>query len=70
MPRKGAKLSDEAQARQNEAIRAWHRENTVVLNIRVQREKAAAYKELAKKRGVPMATLIKKLLDQELENDN
>lgn len=70
MPRKGTKLSEDAQARQKEAVKNWHKTNTVVIDIRVQREKAAAYKELAKKRGLPMATLIKELLDRELKNGN
>lgn len=67
MPRKGTKLSDEAQKKQNEAIKAWHKENTVVLNIRVRKEVAEDYKALARSRGLPLATLIKQLLEAELE---
>lgn len=70
MPRKGTKLSDEAQRKQTEAIAAWHKANTVVIDIRVQKERADAYKALAKSRGLPMATLIKQLLDAELEKEN
>ena len=69
MPRKGTKLSDEAQKKQNEATAAWHKANTVVIDIRVKREKADAYKALAQSRGLPMATLIKQLLDQELQRE-
>ena len=67
MPRKGTKLSDEAQKKQSEAIKAWHKENTVVLNIRVRKEVAEDYRALARSRGLPLATLIKQLLEAELE---
>lgn len=63
MPRAGTKLSSEATARQNEAIKRWHRENTTSICIRVRKEKAAAYKDLASRLGKPLATIIQEALD-------
>ena len=68
MPRKGVKMSDAAIAKQNEAIKAWHKEHTVQLCFRFRKEKAAAYKELAEKRGQSLSSLIQELLDNLLEN--
>lgn len=67
MPRKGTKLSPEAQARQNAATEAWHRENTEVLKftIRVRAGCAGAYKQLAAARGTSLAGIIKSYLDEQ-----
>ena len=71
MPRKGAKLSPEAQARQNAATEAWHRENTEVLkfSIRVRSGCSGAYKQLAAVRGTSLARIIKDYLDGECRKE-
>ena len=69
MPRKGTKLSEEAAQRQREAIRAWHKENTVAITFRVRKEKQPLYKELAARRGVSLSKVIQDYLDAECEKD-
>ena len=69
MPRKGAKLSKEAQAKQTEAIRAWHKENTVAITFRVRKEKQPRYKELAARRGMSLSGMIQAYLDGECEKE-
>lgn len=63
MPRAGTNLSDAAAAKQAEAIKKWHRENTTSICIRVRKEKAAAYKELANRLNKPLAKIIQEALD-------
>lgn len=72
MPRKGTKLTPDAQARQDAAIAAWHRENTEVIkfSVRVRKGCGAAYKELAKRRGVSLTSLIRDYLNSECEKEN
>lgn len=69
MPRKGAKLSAEAQARQLEAIKAWHKEHTVAVSFRIRKEKHPLYKELAARRGVSLSGMIQAYLDAECEKE-
>ena len=69
MPRAGTKLSSEATAKQNEAIKRWHRENTTSICIRVRNEKATAYKELSKRLNKPLARIIQDALDSMIEKD-
>lgn len=69
MPRKGAKLSDEAQARNTQAIARWHRENTEALSVRVRREQADAYRQLAKARGQSLTAIIRDYLEAECEKE-
>ena len=67
MPRKGTKLSPEAQARQKASTEAWHRENTEVLkfSIRVRSGCSGAYKQLAAARGTSLTRIIKDYLDEQ-----
>ena len=67
MPRKGSKLSPEAQERQKAATEAWHRENTEVLkfSIRVKSGCSGAYKQLAAARGTSLTRIIKDYLDEQ-----
>ncbi len=72
MPRKGTKLSPDAQARQNAAVDAWHRENTEVIkfSVRVRKGCGEAYRELAQRRGVSLTALIRDYLNAECEKEN
>ena len=72
MPRKGTKLSPDAQARQDAAVDAWHKENTEILkfSVRVRKGCGAAYKELAKRRGCSLTALIRDYLNGECEKEN
>lgn len=72
MPRKGTKLSPDAQTRQNAAVDAWHKENTEVIkfSIRVRKDCAGAYKELAQRRGVSLTALIRDYLNSECSKEN
>jgi len=67
MPRKGVKMSPEAQARSDAAAAAWHKENTEVLkfSIRVKKGCGAAYKELAARRGKSLTGIIRDYLNSE-----
>lgn len=69
MPRKGVNLSDEAKKNNVAAIRRWQKEHTEALSIRVRREKANAYRELAKRRGQSLSSLIWQYLDAECEKE-
>lgn len=72
MPRKGAKLSPDAQARQNAATAAWHKENTEIIkfSVRVKKGRSLAYRELAKKRGESLTGIVKAYLDGECQKEN
>ena len=63
MPRKGTVLSEDAAERQREAIKRWHEENTTTICIRVRKEKYTAYKELSKRTGKSLSSLIQDALD-------
>lgn len=69
MPKKGTKLSEEAQARQKAATDAWHKENTEVIkfSIRVRSGCGGAYKELAARRGVSLTSLIRDYLNEQCQ---
>lgn len=69
MPRKGVKLSETAKKKNVAAIRAWQKEHTESLAIRVRKEKAAAYRELAQRRGQSLSSIIWKHLDAECEKE-
>lgn len=69
MPRKGAKLSEDAQVRNAQAIARWHRENTEALSVRVRREQADAYRQLAKARGQSLTAIIRDYLEAECEKE-
>ena len=69
MPRKGTNLSEDAEAKQREAIKAWHRENTVAITFRVRKEKQPRYKALAARRGVSLSGMIQAYLDGECEKE-
>ncbi len=69
MPRKGVNLSDDAKEKNAAAIRRWQKEHTEALSIRVRREKANAYRELAKRKGQSLSSLIWKHLDAECEKE-
>lgn len=72
MPRRGAKLSPEAKEKNTAATAAWHAENTEVLkfSIRVRKNYAGAYRELARKRGRSLTGIIREYLDAECEKEN
>lgn len=67
MPRKGVKLSEEAAKKNAAASAAWHKKNTEALSIRVRREKAEAYRELASRRGQSLSSIVWQYLDAECE---
>lgn len=69
MPRKGVKMSEEALKKNAAASAAWHKKNTEALSIRVRREKADAYRELARRREQSLASIIWKYLDVECEKE-
>lgn len=69
MPRKGVNLSDEAKKNNVAAIRRWQKEHTEALAIRVRKEKADAYRGLAKRRGQSLSSLIWQHLDAECEKE-
>lgn len=62
-------MSDAAKAKNAAAIRRWQKEHTEALSIRVRREKADAYRELAKRRGQSLASIIWQYLDAECEKE-
>lgn len=65
MPRKGANLSPAAKAKQDAAIKAWHRDNLENLSVSVRKGKRDAYKRLAAARGVSVAGMIQAYMDAE-----
>lgn len=67
MPRKGTKLTENAAARQREAIKAWHAEHTVAISFRVRKEKQPIYRQLAELRGESLSGMIQTYLDAECE---
>lgn len=69
MPRKGVKLSDEAKAKNAEATARWHKENTEALSVRVRREQANAYRQLAKIRGQSLTSIIRDYLEDECKKE-
>ena len=69
MPRKGVKMSDAAKKKNAAAIRAWQKEHTESIGIRVRKEKAAAYRELARRRGQSLSSLIWSHLDEECSKE-
>lgn len=69
MPRKGVKMSEEAIKKNAAASAAWHKKNTEALSIRVRREKADAYRELARRREQSLASIVWKYLDAECEKE-
>ena len=71
MPRKGTVLSEAAAQHQREATAAWHKEHTEVLKfaIRVRKDNADAYRQLAARRGVSLTSLIRDYLNAECQKD-
>lgn len=69
MPRKGTKLSDEAKVKNAAATAKWHRENTEALSVRVRREQADAYRQLAKARGQSLTAIIRDYLEEECRKE-
>ena len=69
MPRKGVKMSEAAKKKNAAAIRAWQKEHTEALSIRVRKEKAAAYRKLAQCRGQSLSSIIWTYLDAECEKE-
>ena len=69
MPRKGTVLSPEAAQRQKDAIRAWQKENTTALSIRVRNENAEKYLELLRRRGCSLSGMVIAFLDAECEKE-
>lgn len=69
MPRKGTKLSEDAYRKNVAASAAWHKKNTEALSIRVRREKAEAYRELASRRGQSLSSIVWQYLDAECEKE-
>ena len=69
MPRKGTVLSETAKEKNRAAIKAWHDENTEKLCIRIRKEKARRYKELASRRGKSLAGMFQELFDAEGERE-
>lgn len=69
MPRKGVKMSDEAKKKNAEAIRRWQKDHTEALSIRVRKEKADAYRELAHRRGQSLSSIIWQHLDSECRKE-
>ena len=67
MPRKGTKLSPEAQANQAAATAAWHRENTEIIkfSVRLPKGRGSAYRELAAATGRSLTSIVKDHLDEE-----
>nr|DAT32193.1 MAG TPA: plasmid partition protein ParG-helix-helix, dimer, DNA binding, CELL [Caudoviricetes sp.] len=69
MPRKGVKMSEEALKKNAAASAAWHKKNTEALSIRVRREKADAYRELARRREQSLSSIVWTYLDAECEKE-
>lgn len=67
MPRKGTKLSPEAQANQAAATAAWHRENTEVIkfSVRLPKGRGSAYRELAAATGRSLTSIVREHLDED-----
>ena len=62
-------MSEAAQAKNREAIKAWHKEHTVAITFRVRKEKQPLYKELAARRGNSLSGMIQAYLDAESEKE-
>lgn len=69
MPRKGAKLSPEAAAKQTAAVRRWHLENYENMSVCLRKGKRDAYRRLADLRGSSVSKLIQDFLDAECEKE-
>lgn len=69
MPRKGVKLSDEAKSKNAEATARWHKANTEALSVRVRREQANAYRQLARTRGQSLTSIIRDYLEGECKKE-
>lgn len=69
MPRKGAKLSPEAQKKQREAIARWKSEHMASVTVTVRKERAAAYREMAARRGTTLRAIILEHLDKLVEEE-
>ena len=69
MPRKGTKLSSEADAKNKEAIRRWKLENIENLSVGLRKGKRDAYKRLAEARGTSVSNMIQSYMDAEYEKE-
>ena len=85
MPRKGAKLAEEAAKKNAAATGGSYKKVATMeeafdgadivypkswaLSIRVRREKAAAYRELASRRGQSLSSIVWQYLDAECEKE-
>ncbi len=69
MPRKGTKLTAEAEANNARAIARWKKENVDNLSIGVRKGKREAYRELAQRRGTSLSELVQRFLDAECERE-
>lgn len=67
MPRKGTKLSPEAQIKQTAATQAWHQEYTEVIkfSVRLPKGRGSAYRELAAATGRSLTSIVKEHLDED-----
>ena len=69
MPRKNARLSPEALARDRAYTAEWKKKNTVIIPLQVRKGERERYKQLAARRGVSLTRLILSLLDAEDSKD-
>ena len=69
MPRKGARLSPEAAAKQAEQIAAYHAEHYENLSICLKKGKRDAYKRLAAARGESVSGMIQAFMDEEYRRE-
>ena len=70
MPRKGTVLSDAAAANQKEAIKRWHKENTVVISLRVGKEKAEEYRAYARSQNRSMTSLFCQFYEEKMNSSS
>lgn len=62
-------LSDAARRKQAASQREWHKKNLDYLNIGLRRGLRARYNILAERRGVSLASIVKKCLDEECRKE-
>ena len=63
-------LSEAAKKRQYEAQRAWHKKNTESIHMNFKKWEAELFKQLARDRGVSLTSLVRSLLEKELEKES
>ena len=67
MPRKGTRLSPEAEKRNADAIAAYHAQHYENLSITMRKGKRDAWKRLAEARGESVSGMIQRYMDSEYE---